>query len=518
MRNLQESIEKCVAFVRASGGEVIEITNQETIRSCYIKYRCINGHTKNQPLVSILDGRGCVNCARKDRTPRAPVSLPVGTKNGDLEVIEELGVIDGFSRVKVRNSVSGREAVMTPSDFKRMKVKLLSPEQIAVVLSNNGKRNKGKTNSGNAKHTWLELLDICNKMGMEFMHPVTDGKVQMVKTKEWQVRCHCGLTFNPQLNGLLFGGVRSCGCVKSFAQTEVADFLKQFDTIVTNDRTVIAPYEIDIWMPERKLAIEYCGLYWHGEELNREEARAAHVRKWKLCQEKGVRLVTIFEDEWLTKRVVVEGFLRSILNAPSIKIGARKLFVKEVDYKTAKSFLEYHLQGAAGGFSLGLWDKDKLIAVAVFAKPNASRARNDKDGTWELARYCVHPQYRVMGGLSKLIAAFKVAHPEAQSLLSYSDNRWSEGGIYKATGFEMEAVNPPSYWYFKSHTQGPRFHRYKYRKSEALKLFGGEGTEWEINSRNGLDRIWDCGTTRWRLNLNKEVEGDSSQKPNLINT
>ncbi len=498
---MKTKIEQAVLAVEARGG-VVAGTTGDTVRDCYIEYVCKNGHTRNQPLVSILDGRGCVQCARAGRQPRAPKSLPVGTRNGDQEVIEELGVVDGFSMVRVRNLVSGVEGAMTPSDFRRQKIKLLSTDGIAAVLRNNGLKAKGRPNPLNAKHTWAEVLDLCDRAGIQFLHPMADTGALVSQNKGWNFRCHCGTIFSPTLNNVLNLDTRSCGCVKSFAQAEVADFLKQFGSVSVNDRGVIAPYELDIWMPERKLAVEYCGLYWHGEELKGKEARSAHLRKWKLCQELGIRLVTIFEDEWLSKRTVVEGFLKSIVGAPSQRVGARKLTVCEVRAPEARTFLTNHLQGYSRGLALGLQNDGKeLLAVAVFARPNASRSRKATEGVWELSRYCVHPQYKVMGGLGKLIAAFRKVHPEATILLSYSDNRWSEGGIYKALGFELKAANPPSYWYFKAHTQGPRFHRFKYRKSEAVRMFGGAGTEWDINSANGLDRIWDCGSMRWELNL-----------------
>lgn len=493
-------IREATDTVESRGGTVSGVEGKTT-KDCYISYVCKNGHARVQPIVSLLDGRGCIQCARMGRTPRKPTSLSVGARNGDQEVIEELGVIDGFSMVRVRNLVSGVEGVMTPSDFRRQKRKLLSAEGIRAVLVANGRMARGRPNPLNAKHTWADVLRICEKVNIQFMHPVADSDALVFQNKGWSFRCHCGNVFSPTLNNILNLDVRSCGCVKSFAQAEVTDFLKQFGAVVANTREIIAPYEIDVWMPEKKLAVEYCGLYWHGEELGGKGARTAHLRKWKLCRELGIRLVTIFEDEWLSKRSVVEGFLKSILGVPSQKIGARKLSVVEVAAPQAKSFLSNHLQGYSRGLALGLSNGIELLAVAVFAKPNASRARKSAPGVWELSRYCVHPEYKVMGGLGKLIATFRKTHPEATILLSYSDNRWSEGGIYKALGFELKAVNPPSYWYFKAHSQGPRSHRYKHRKSEAVRLFGGSGTEWEINSRNGLDRIWDCGSMRWELNL-----------------
>ncbi|NDB85961.1 MAG: tandem-95 repeat protein, partial [Alphaproteobacteria bacterium] len=62
-----------------------------------------------------------------------------------------------------------------------------------------------------------------------------------------------------------------------------------------SDKKIIAPYELDIVIPSKKLAIEYCGLFWHSE-YNRPDPNY-HANKLKLCGQQGYRLITIFEDE-----------------------------------------------------------------------------------------------------------------------------------------------------------------------------------------------------------------------------
>lgn len=372
-------------------------------------------------------------------------------------------------------------------------------------------KRKGLPNPANAKYTWQNVQDKCNELGMRLLNPPKDLDAKLYPTKltdSWGFQCRCGRKFEPRIGSILMDNTTTCGCIKSKPQIEIlatvqAMGLKPY----MNDRQIIAPLELDVYIPEKKLAIEYCGLHWHGELRNGKAARKKHLNKLLACRAAGIRLVTIFEDEWLSNRAAVEGFLSSMLGQKVVRLQARKLGVTRLEPEEAKGFLEeYHLQGAANGQHWGLRTKDRnLVAVATFASPNASRASKKGGGVIELARYCLGPKVSVAGGLGRLLAGYVEANPEVRSIVSFSDNRWSEGKVYEALGFEKVAETSPSYWYFKASTKGPRHHRYGFRKQRAAKLFGcapGE-TEWKIMQRAGYDRIWDCGNAKWVLNINK---------------
>jgi G:T-mismatch repair DNA endonuclease (very short patch repair protein) len=75
---------------------------------------------------------------------------------------------------------------------------------------------------------------------------------------------------------------------------------------ITNDRSIIKPLELDIYIPDLKLAIEYNGSYWHSyhpikgtvlkqNDLNYSTYR--HQAKTIACLEQGIRLLHIYEDE-----------------------------------------------------------------------------------------------------------------------------------------------------------------------------------------------------------------------------
>ena len=264
--------------------------------------------------------------------------------------------------------------------------------------------------------------------------------------------------------------------------------------LLSNDRTVISPYELDIYLPEMNIAIEYCGLYWHSEKQGKDQKY--HIHKHNLCDQKNIRLITIFEDEWVQKPDVVKARLTNILKKNATKLMARKLTVKKITPKIANKFCnENHIQGAGKtNFAYGLFDTDSLYAVMTFAKPNI--AKGSKNTTFfELNRFCVKLNHTIIGGASKLFSAF-IKEIDPDKIISYSDIRWNTGNLYKQLGFSQQSSTKPGYWYIKLN-EVKRLHRFSLRKN---KDDDPSLTEWENRQKQGWNRIWDCGNTKWEWN------------------
>jgi len=96
---------------------------------------------------------------------------------------------------------------------------------------------------------------------------------------------------------------------KSSIQFEITNFIKDNynENILSNNRNIIHPHEIDIYLPDYKLAIEFDGLYWHSK-YNKNY----HLNKTELCQKRGVQLLHIFENEWLDP--IKQDIWKSIIN------------------------------------------------------------------------------------------------------------------------------------------------------------------------------------------------------------
>ncbi|HDK25997.1 MAG TPA: hypothetical protein ENG48_02745, partial [Candidatus Atribacteria bacterium] len=88
---------------------------------------------------------------------------------------------------------------------------------------------------------------------------------------------------------------------KSIGEQSIGNFIKDLSIdYIQNVKNIIPPLEIDIYIPEKKIAVEYNGLYWHSEKAGKD--KNYHLNKLKLCSEKDIRLIQIFEDEWLFKQ------------------------------------------------------------------------------------------------------------------------------------------------------------------------------------------------------------------------
>jgi hypothetical protein len=364
-------------------------------------------------------------------------------------------------------------------------------------------RLKKARQSKKNNYKFKDIIEACNKNNLIFLENVELTELIYNTTSgNWPIQCFCGNTFYPRLHYLIRGFTSSCGCIQSKPQIDLFNLIKSWGIEVKwNDRIQIKPKELDIFCINNKIGIEYCGLKWHGEKwlTNTEEnARLYHKHKLDLCKEKGIRLITIFGDEWLEKPLIVINYLKSIFNLKKNTIGARECKVKEINKSMSIDFNnQFHIQGSpyfSDGVFLGLFYENELIGTASYI--------NIKEKDWYLSRYCVKGDLSIPGGLSKLQKQF-IVNQQPKSIVSFSDNRWSEGKIYKTLGFKIEKKIEPSYFYFKNGRDGPRHHKVFGRKSHIAKMapeiFDPNKTEWEMMQELGYDRIWDCGKIRWHL-------------------
>ena len=288
---------------------------------------------------------------------------------------------------------------------------------------------------------------------------------------------------------------------KSSDELAILEFIKSIysGNVLSGNRSEIYPLELDIYLPELQLAIEYCGLYWHSEKQGKDSTY--HINKHKRCLDLKIRLITIFEDEWLHKSDIVKSRLCYILKQHTKSIGARKLNLKQINNKIAHQFCdENHIQGRGQAkISYGLFDKDQiLVSVMTFSKPSISKGiRLSQDNVWEMNRFCSLKNLIVSGGASKLFKAFIHQHQPNQ-IITYSDNRWNTGSIYQSLGFTEISHTPPNYWYI-DFANYYRIHRFSLRKN---KQDDPTLTEWQNRLNQGYDRIWDCGNKKWEWNKN----------------
>jgi hypothetical protein len=267
-----------------------------------------------------------------------------------------------------------------------------------------------------------------------------------------------------------------------------------------SDKSIINPFELDMVFPSHKIAIEYCGLYWHCEASSGKDKKY-HAEKMKLTNQRGYRLITIFSDEWNFKKDIVKSKLKNIFGRTTVKHHARKLVVKELVQKESKEFLnKNHLQGhSTAKINLGLCTQaGQLVALMSFSNGRAALNTSVKASEYELVRFVTNGD-SIVGGAGKLLKHFiKTYNPTR--IISYADLRWSEGDLYKTLGFEERTKPTIGYWYVSDYEK--REHRFNFTKKTLVK----EGadirlTEWEIMQELGYDRIWDCGHQKYIMEI-----------------
>lgn len=275
----------------------------------------------------------------------------------------------------------------------------------------------------------------------------------------------------------------------SIEEKELFEFISKNFFVVRNARNIIPPKEIDLFLPEKMVAIEYCGLYWHTSD---KKGVKYHYDKYRACKEKGIKLLTIYSDEWNTKKELVKTKLNHILGiSDKKKIYARNCKVCLINKKLAKQFVdENHIQGNCyGSMNIGLFNGEELVSVMVFKKR--------KESVFELTRFCT--SCVVVGGFQKSLQFFK-KNVNWQEIITFSDLRWHSGEVYDKSGFREIGFVEPDYQYVYNNI---RVHKFNFRKSRIKKKFSDyyddTKSESELMETIGIPKIYDCGKLRFSL-------------------
>ena len=81
--------------------------------------------------------------------------------------------------------------------------------------------------------------------------------------------------------------------------------------IILNSRKIIKPFELDIYLPELKIAFEFNGTYWHSNEY---KETTYHSKKTEKCLKKKIDLIHIFEDDWDNNYDTIKEIILSKIN------------------------------------------------------------------------------------------------------------------------------------------------------------------------------------------------------------
>ena len=317
--------------------------------------------------------------------------------------------------------------------------------------------------------------DVCEKKQFELPSPI------------FRRRKNQGIELCPILNPILVSDGTSD------IENDIYLYIKSIYSgkIIQNDRSILNGKEIDIYLPEMNLAIEFNGLYWHSEVY---KDKMYHQEKTILCENKGIQLIHIWEDDWLDKKDIVKDIIQSKLGMND-KIPARKCTIKEVSSKESKEFLEkYHIQGNVNAsIRIGLYYDDSLVEIATFGKLRNILHSNGQENQYELYRLCSKSGYTVVGGVSKLLTYF-IRKYQPKQIVSYANLDISNGNVYNSF-FKKISITSPGYYWAKD---GYKYHRSNFTKHILVKNgYDKNKTEEEIMHELGYYKVYDSGNIKY---------------------
>jgi len=281
---------------------------------------------------------------------------------------------------------------------------------------------------------------------------------------------------------------------RSRAEDEINEFLQQYN-INTIKNAKVNGIEIDLFIPDKAVGIEYNGVLWHSygttypcNSHHETSGRQKHSIKNQICQTNNINLITVFENEWILKKDIVKSIILAKLNKLENRKYARKCSLVKLTKDEKKQFyIQNHIQGNCQSFL----DYGLKIDNEIYAAMSFSHRKINANNQVELVRYCCKLNTSVVGGFSKL---FKHCISQInEDIISYCDLRYSDGKSYLKNGFKLIRTSKPNFFYTKDTINLLSRLNFQKHKLKHFQAFDNIKTETEIMYEEGYRKIYDCG-------------------------
>ena len=374
----------------------------------------------------------------------------------------------------------------------------------ATLAKNHGVANpmesseiRDRVSSTMARNKLAKLMERCNVHNIEIIE--SDSSYVTIKCSS------CGTVhtnfLRQTLNILLRSGQSPCNeCnpinrYRSKGESELADWIRSIFTGEIHTNRKYLGTELDVMIPDLKLAIEYNGVYWHSDL---RKPKKYHIQKKKAVEDTGWGVIQIWEDHWNDphKREIIKSKLAHKLGMTPIKIGARSCKIIDVSPKQAKSFMEeHHLYGSVNSqIRIGLEYQGELVMLCTFGRPRMAMA-GKTDSEYELLRMASKKGHLVMGGLTKSISELK--RRGIESCMTYADCDWthSKANGYGSSGFKFVKWTDPGYHWV---INGIRHNRMSFMRSSIPDISENETVDDYMYSR-GRYKTWNSGNLLYKI-------------------
>lgn len=232
-------------------------------------------------------------------------------------------------------------------------------------------------------------------------------------------------------------------------EIQLRDYIESIysGTIESSNRSILYGKEIDIYLPELKIGIEYNGIYWHNSKFKDINY---HHNKWKCALSQNVKLIQIYGDEWEYKQNIIKNRLKNLICKSHNKIYAKNCIIKQVKFNEVNEFLkENHLYGSVNSsINYGLYHNNKLVYLMCFSKPRKG-IKHKTNTSYELLRFCNKLDYLIIGGLNRLFNHFINNNININEVYSISPLEWTDDA-YSKINMKLKSITKYSYWYIKN--------------------------------------------------------------------
>ena len=355
---------------------------------------------------------------------------------------------------------------------------------------------------------------LLNKVHPDYIQPLLNGDINSLS--EILIKCPiCGEydkhsfhnIFRINSNDIKPNSHNLCHkCYANISQSspelEIKDIINAMynGKCIENSRSIIPQLELDLYYPEKNIAIEFNGNYWHDEN---HKPKDYHFNKFRLCKDKNIRLVSIYESDWYNKRDNIINLLKNIFIESKI-IYARNCTISKLDYKTKSAFInEYHFYGDSnqGTISYGLFYNNELVSVMSFGKLRGQNKLHSNKDHYELVRFVTKDNMRITGGASKLFKKF-ISEYHPMYIICYSDNDFFTGETYNKLGFKLKSLGESiDYQWVKGTKALSRYECMttklleKYPKYRNINITGS--VEDYVMHDLGYSKLYRCGNSIW---------------------
>lgn len=280
-------------------------------------------------------------------------------------------------------------------------------------------------------------------------------------------------------------GCKKCAKQTSKPEEELYLFIKsEFPSLELFQNVRDLPFlngkELDLYIPSKKMAIEYDGLVWHSDKFRGGPNNL--IDKTIICENNEINLIHIFEDEWIEHKNLIKNQLRLLLD--NTLINSNNYEIKQISSLLAKPFFsENHLLGFKNSTKYyGAFHENNLLSVISFKEINA--------GNWEMNQFALVPNNNKSDIFVKLFEKF-INDNNIKTCQINIDRKWKQiqENTLNVLGFKLKNILPPKSFLIKGQK----------RFNEKLINIESNQTYKDL----GYNKIWDCGTLEyiWGKNL-----------------